>query len=75
MPSELLSLAEQAGIKIEWWDFSPPLEAIYWHKPGLPPIIGLSNSLKQCSPAYLRCILAEEIGHHFTAAGNTLTRK
>lgn len=69
---DLWTLAKQEGIKIEWWNFEPPLEAIYWHKPGLPPIIGLSKTLKQCSSAYFRCVLAEEIGHHFTATSNTL---
>lgn len=75
MPLELWTLAQQEEIEIEWWDFQPPLEAIYWQTPGLPPIIGLGNSLKESSPAYFRCVLAEEIGHHFTATCDTLTRK
>jgi hypothetical protein len=74
MPVKLFKLAERQGIDIQWWDFKPPLEAVYWAKSGLPPIIGLSNSLKQSSSAYLRCVLAEEIGHHFTTSGNSVPR-
>lgn len=71
----LLALAKNEGINIIWWDFIPPLEAIYWAAPDLPPIIGLSYSLKLNSKAYLRCILAEELGHHFTASTNALPQK
>jgi len=72
MPSTLLALAKDEGIKLEWWSFTPPLEAVYWSTPNLPPIIGLSYLLKQSSRAYFRCILAEEIGHHFTTSCNAL---
>lgn len=57
---------------IEWWDFPPPLEAIYWSRPDLPPIIGLSYTLQEGAEAYARCILAEEMGHYFTTAYNPL---
>jgi len=72
MPYDLFSLAEKEGITIEYWDFKPPLEAVYWKNPGLPPIIGLSNSLLKEKASYFRCVLAEELGHHFTTAGNAL---
>ena len=72
MPLELLALAQKEGIRIEWWNFSPPLEAIYWDIPGLPPIISLSYVLRQSPGAYFRCVLAEELGHHFTTTGNAL---
>lgn len=72
MPLELFNLTEKEGIDIEWWDFKPPLEAVYWALPGLPPIIGLSNQLKHESTAYFRCVLAEEIGHHYTTVTNAI---
>ncbi len=74
MPMELFQLAEREGIIIEWWDFEPPLEAVYWAAPKLPPVIGLSNSLDRVSRAYFRCVLAEELGHHFTTAGQRIPR-
>ena len=74
MPLSLFTLAKNEGINIEWWNFTPPLEAIYCAIPNLPPIIGLSYMLKRSSRAYLRCILAEELGHHFTTSINTLPK-
>lgn len=74
MPMELFQLAEREGIIIEWWDFEPPLEAVYWAVPGLPPVIGLANSLDYAPRAYFRCVLAEEIGHHFTSVGYRISR-
>lgn len=65
MPLKLFALAEKEGIVIEWWDFQPPLEAVYWVHRGLPPVIGLAHSLSD-NRARLRCVLAEELGHHFT---------
>ncbi|WP_084665654.1 ImmA/IrrE family metallo-endopeptidase [Thermanaeromonas toyohensis] len=69
MPMKLFALAEKEGIKIEWWDFKPPLEAVYWYRPGLPPIIGLSHTLQSAPRSYFRCVLAEEIGHFYTTIG------
>lgn len=71
MPFSLIKFAESHGIKIEYWDFVPPLEAVYMSSPGIPPVIGLSRSLFD-SRAYFRCVLAEEIGHHFTTVGSAL---
>lgn len=68
MPFSLLKMADEHGIIVEYWDFRPPLEAVYWSFPGLPPVIGLARSLFE-SRAHFRCVLAEELGHHFTTAG------
>lgn len=68
MPGELLKLAETNGIVVEYWNFKPPLQGVYWAHPGLPPVIGLSSAL--CANRIkLRCVLAEELGHHFTTVG------
>lgn len=67
MPSKLLQLTSQEGIVIGYWDFKEPMEAVYWYQKGVP-VIGISNSI-QNDPVRFRCILAEELGHHFTSAG------
>lgn len=72
MSLELLGLIDKEGITVEWWDFSPPLEAVYWSSPVLPPIIGLSRHLKHGASAYFRCVLAEELGHHYTSTNNAI---
>ncbi len=74
MPFEMLKLAHEEGIKVEYWDFEPPLDGIYVAVPGLPPVIGMSNRLFESSPRF-RCVLAEELGHHFTTVGDALPKK
>lgn len=74
MPFEMLKIAYREGIIIEYWDFTPPLEGIYVCIPNMPPIIGISNKLFECSPQF-RCVLAEELGHHFTTVGNNLPKQ
>ncbi len=69
MPYDLISLACNEGIKVEYWDFEPPLEGVYWKHPELPPIIGLSKALFG-NRKHFRTVLAEELGHHFTTAGD-----
>jgi Zn-dependent peptidase ImmA (M78 family) len=73
MPHKLLAIAKKEGIIIEYWDFHPPLEAVYWATPGLPPVIGLNRSLS-ISRARLRSVLAEELGHHFTTVGDRIPK-
>lgn len=75
MPLELVKYAEANGIRVEYWDFAPPLEAVYWSAPGLgiPPIIGLSRGLFS-NRAHFRTVLAEELGHHFTSAHDGLPK-
>lgn len=51
--------------------FPKPLDAVYFFEPGLPPIIGIANRIRYDSPLF-RCILAEELGHHFTTVGNNI---
>jgi Zn-dependent peptidase ImmA (M78 family) len=73
MPHKLLEIAKKEGIMIEYWDFHPPLVAVYWSSPGLPPIIGLNRSLSKNRPR-LRSVLAEELGHHFTTVGDKIPK-
>lgn len=67
----LYTLAEEQGVVIERWPLTPPLEAVYIKEPGLPPIIAMSSLIAEDSPKY-RAVLAHELGHHFTTAGDTL---
>ncbi|WP_052125301.1 ImmA/IrrE family metallo-endopeptidase [Lysinibacillus boronitolerans] len=68
---KLCDIALGEGIVIEHWDFPKPLDAVYFFEPGLPPTIGIANRIRYDSPLY-RCILAEELGHHFTTVGNNI---
>ena len=67
------SRAKGKGTPLSDWDFEPPLEAVYFSVPGAPPTIGLSNRLLR-DPTLFRCVLAEEIGHHFTTVGDALPK-
>ena len=72
--SYLYEIASKEGILIERWDFPQPLDAIYLTQPGIPPTIGIANRIPSNSSQF-RCILAEELGHHFTTAGKHITQK
>jgi len=73
MPDVMLQLAEDEGIEVELFDFAPPVRGIYYVGEDAPPIIGLDSSLITDSPL-LRCVLAEELGHHFTTSGCFMPR-
>lgn len=74
MPFEMLKTAYDEGIKVVYWDFEPPMDGIYVAIPGYYPIIGISSRLFECSPRF-RCVLAEELGHHFTTIEDNLPRQ
>ncbi len=65
MPDSLLDLAKKNGINLKFWDFQPPVTAIYYYYPGKSPVIGIDRKLKSNIKNF-RCILAEELGHYFT---------
>lgn len=72
--SYLYEIASNEGIIVECWDFPKPLDAIYLYQPDLPPTIGISNRIASDSPLF-RCILAEELGHHFTSIGKCISHQ
>ena len=74
MPDGMLQLAKDEGIEVELFGFIPPVRGIYCAGQDMPPIIGLDNSLINDTPL-LRCILAEELGHHFTTSGCYIPRQ
>ena len=65
---KMFKLAEESGVKVLYWDFKKPFEAVYLALPGCPPVIGLCRSLLN-SRAHFRSVFAEELGHHFTSVG------
>lgn len=67
-------LAEQEGIRIDYWDLGPNIEALYHAEPGMQPVICFSTNLKKSNVAHFRTVFAEELGHHFTTVGYTLPR-
>jgi len=69
----MYSVAQQEGIEIEWWNFVPPILGMYWAPSDLPPVIFLDNSLEH-NTRLLRCVMAEELGHHFTLDRDCLCR-
>jgi Zn-dependent peptidase ImmA (M78 family) len=65
----LFQLAEYEGIAIEWREMHH-VQGIYIHAPGAyKPVIALSNTL-HTQERKLRCVLAHELGHHFTTSGH-----
>jgi Predicted Zn peptidase len=69
----MLAIAEQEGIFVEDFALKPPLSGIYLRKNGKPPIIGLSKRIRTTRER--RCIMAEELGHHFTSCGSNIPRE
>lgn len=70
--SELYDFAEEQGIIIDFRSFVHPVLGIYIHDSSLAgPVIGLHTDLLS-NERMLKCVLAEELGHHFTTGGNLL---
>lgn len=64
----LYRLAERDGVIVEHWPLTAPLDAIYIKEPGIPPLIAISTRVAEGTAAY-NTLLAHELGHHFTTAG------
>lgn len=70
----LLQLAEAENIAVEYSKLRHPVRGFYWHPVDACPIIGLSLKLHTDHRLH-RCVLAEELGHHFTSSGERIARK
>jgi Zn-dependent peptidase ImmA (M78 family) len=66
-------IAGQESIDIEWQEFISPIRGIYWAPDDIPPVIWLDRSLEN-NNRLLRCVMAEELGHHFTLDRDCLCR-
>lgn len=59
-------MAASVGVVVVWWLFPYPLLGVYRRGADYYPHIGLDQRLQSNEPL-LRCVLAEELGHHFTS--------
>lgn len=71
MPEALFFLAEKEKILVRFFPLPADLLGAYYYTSDKKPVIILHNKLKS-NRKLLRCILAEELGHHFTANYNLL---
>lgn len=74
MKDKLLGLVEDEGIYLVHWDFEAPVNGFYYHEDGLRPTIGIAKRISDNTPLYT-CVLAEELGHYYTSAGQGLPVK
>jgi Zn-dependent peptidase ImmA (M78 family) len=70
---EMYKIARAEGIDVEWHSFRSRIRGLYWAPGGIPPVIWLDKSLEH-NNRILRCVMAEELGHHFTLDRDCLTR-
>lgn len=70
---QMFNIAEREGINIRWCNFEPPIRGMYWDPIVKRPAIFLDKSLEH-NNRLLRCVMAEELGHHFTLDRDCLTR-
>lgn len=71
MLDAMFSLAASENIECRFAYLPAPFLGLYDSRPDELPVILLHNDLKN-NCRLLKCILAEELGHHFTAVGSTL---
>jgi Zn-dependent peptidase ImmA (M78 family) len=72
MPFQLMQLAEQNDIVVEYTSFQHVnIDAIYISLPDCQPVISLSKKLFN-NHCHLRSVLAHEIGHYFTSTESTI---
>lgn len=69
---KLYEFADEAGICVETRSFPSSLLGIYIKEPGLPPVIGLNKEILYDAKLHT-CVLAEEMGHYYTTAGDCVS--
>lgn len=70
----LIALADAENIVVEYTKLKRPIRGFYCCEPGCQPVIGLSHALKSNHRLH-RCVLAEELGHHFTSTGERISKR
>lgn len=65
--ADLFAEAETANIRVHWADLAGRLRGCYYADKSRKVIL-LANALAN-QETLLRCVLAEELGHHFTSIG------
>ena len=71
MQNELFALAEAEDIIVRYTVLPPGFLGVYYSEEGMPPVILLHEDVRICRKL-TRCILAEELGHHFTCGLNLM---
>ncbi|MFD1425464.1 ImmA/IrrE family metallo-endopeptidase [Kroppenstedtia sanguinis] len=66
MPIELVNEANRLGLPVLFCSFNSELKGLYTG--GQEPAVIINDSIRTDIPL-LRCVLAEEIGHHYTSVG------
>lgn len=69
----LYEIAAAEEIELITHDLPAGVLGFYFAEPDTTPVIALSPMLKEDSSLY-RCVLAEELGHHFTTAGSAVPK-
>lgn len=72
MPDEMLEHAQREGILVDYFMLPHTLLGAYYRTKGKPPVILLHTKLKRYT-RLLRCVLAEELGHHHTTGMDLLS--
>ena len=71
---QLLEIAEAENIVVEYKRIKSAINGMYLHMPDCHPVIYLSLRLHSNYRLH-RCVLAEELGHHFTSTGERTPKK
>lgn len=71
---ELQDEAIQNKIVIKYVVFPKTIKALYYEEKNLPPVIAINKNCKM-GPSEEACIIAEELGHHYTSCGDLLSNK
>ena len=71
---QLYTVADTENIVVEYIRLKPPMRGFYCKEPGCLPYIGLDYSLHADRRLH-RCVMAEELGHHFTSAGQHIAKR
>jgi len=71
MPGEMFKLSKKEGIIVKFWSLPEDILGAYFRRGERSPVIILEEFL-ELKPRLLRCIFAEELGHHFTTAFDLL---
>lgn len=72
MSDDLFVHAQREGILVDFFILPASLLGVYYRTMGKPPVILLHSRLKDI-PRLLRCVLAEELGHHHTTGMDLLS--
>jgi Zn-dependent peptidase ImmA (M78 family) len=65
----LFGIAAENNIAIEYVNFPENIRGLYFKDEGIDPVIGINKKIISDQNLFT-CVLAEELGHHFTTVGD-----